>query len=180
MTKEKLLQITDKGWLIFTHYIPELKNIGPGKKLRAIFRDDDRNPSANVYYSSSKSIYYYKDFGTDETLNPFDFVMKIENCQFKEAIKIIESKIIMTPPNIEISKDKKNSFEVNLGGNYNYWYDYAPEKDFNDTAQRYYFMSLKSFNIKKGKKDNIFKEGVGDPIFAFRIDSTELYAWNQR
>lgn len=87
MTKDNIFAATNGGLDIIEHYLG--KSIGSGNKrasIKSLFRDEN-NASANVYYDTTKHLWYYKDFGdTEPRMNGIDLIMKKENCDFKTAL----------------------------------------------------------------------------------------------
>lgn len=87
LTKQQILDSTHGGLDILVRLIPDLPNPPDKKKLfRSVFREES-TPSANIYRGKN-GVWYYKDFGDNETaLNAIDFVAKLKNIPFKEALK---------------------------------------------------------------------------------------------
>ncbi|MBI5538921.1 MAG: toprim domain-containing protein, partial [Bacteroidia bacterium] len=163
--KENILNKTNQGLAIFEYYIPELKTHGYKKHIRAVFRDDGKNAGAHVFYSDKK-IWMYHDFVNGENLNPFDFVMKLKNCNFIEAIAIITKDVLLN--SISPTPEAPN-FKLIPGTNYDYWFQYGDSNNILQTLHRFGVSTLTSYIFNNGKKDFEIKASETDPIFAFRI-----------
>jgi len=176
--QSQILAATNNGLSIFEHYIPDIKLHGPGKNFRAIFRDDGQNPDANVFYNQKAGLWCYHDFVNGKTLNPFDFVRKICNCDFKETLEIIRRDILFEVEERETKSEPKGStiteFTLTPGEDFNYWFNYAPMEAMSATLQKYNVQALQSFSFKKSGKELSVKSGPEDPVFAFAI-SEECY-----
>jgi len=84
ITKEGILaEITPRD--IFSHYIG--KPIKLGKVMKSPLRERDKHPSFNIYKSPSGQV-MYKDFAV-ESGDCFDFVMRMYNISFVEALQRI-------------------------------------------------------------------------------------------
>ena len=179
--KPKILAATDNGLSIFEYYIPDLKQHGPGKNFRAIFRDDGQNPDAKVFFNPQGQVWCYHDFVTAETLNPFDFLMKLCKCDFKGALEIIRREILIEPELPVVSKPTKatsiSNFKLVPGNDFSYWYEFAPETKMAEVLGRYNVQSLLSYEFRKGNKSYTITSKKEDPIFAFIIspDCCKIY-----
>jgi len=81
VTKEDILeQVSPVD--IFSFYLG--KNVKMGQTMRSPLRDNDKHPSFNIYKTPSGQI-CYKDFAMDSG-DCFDFVMKLFNISFAQAI----------------------------------------------------------------------------------------------
>lgn len=76
---------------IYKHYLGH--NVKVGGVVKSPFRQDN-NPSFGLYYTKSTNKLQFKDFATNECGGVIDFVMKIENCSFKEALDKIRMDIL--------------------------------------------------------------------------------------
>ncbi|NCC71187.1 hypothetical protein EOM09_06405, partial [bacterium] len=145
--KEKILNSTRQGLAIFEYYIPALKENGAKKNFKAVFRDDGDNPDANVFINKKTKIWNYRDFVSGETLNPFDFVMRKEKCDFKNAIEIIVSKIMKTSTMefTNIPKTEKiTDIFITHCDDFKYWEQYINDKKrIRDIATRMNLVSVK-------------------------------------
>lgn len=185
MTKNILIN-TDKGFEIFAHYVPKIREQGISKNFKAVFRDDDKTPSANIYFNKKQDQYYYKDFGCESHhFNAIEFVKKIENCDFKEAIQIIEEKILHNYSGFNkntnnIPDNKFSKVDVEPIDDYVYWEKFTEKTHFSSIARKYNMLSLKSFSYIKNKKEFQTKSNPNDPIFAFKIaeDCYKIYRPN--
>ena len=84
LTKESILEyISDYD--IFKYYIPgiELK-----KKINSPLRED-KNPSFNIFWYPVAKRIFFKDLGSGDKGDSFNFVERIKNCDFQTALKII-------------------------------------------------------------------------------------------
>jgi len=176
--KQKILDSTNNGLSIFEYYIPEVKKYGHIKNFRAVFRNDGNNPDAKVFINSKDHIWCYHDFVSGETLNPFDFVMKHCNCNFKEALEIIQRDILVNaqPGRIKVINQTNaiTDFTLLPCDDFNYWYAFAPESAMKEALKRFQVQSLQSYCFKKGAKEYTISAGQNDPVFAFKI-SNECY-----
>ena len=69
---------------------------------RSPFRED-KNPSFITYRNTNR----YKDLATEESGSVIDFIVAIENCSVKEAIKIVKSKGFRIPVKKSFTKPTK-------------------------------------------------------------------------
>ncbi|MFH2143307.1 MAG: VapE domain-containing protein [Bacteroidota bacterium] len=164
--KENILKRTNQGLEVFEFYIPDQKTEGQKKNIRAVFREDGKNADAHVFYSENLKTWIYHDFVNGESLNPFDFVMKLKNCNFNEAISTINKDVLLNSsspaPNVP-------SFKLIQGNNYNYWFQYGDSNNISNTLERYGVSTLASYIYNNGKKNFEVKASDTDPIFAFCI-----------
>jgi len=72
-------------WEIITYYIP---NIKVKKKILSPFRNE-RNPSCVLYEDRRADGFVFYDFGIAKPFSCIDLVMTYENCDYKQAVKII-------------------------------------------------------------------------------------------
>lgn len=82
LSKENLLSKID-SYSIFKYYCPNLKKVN--KPFKSPFHED-KHPSAFVIYYDGD--FLFKDFGGD-SLRAIDFVMKMYNLSFREALEKI-------------------------------------------------------------------------------------------
>jgi len=169
--KQNILENTNYGLDVFEFFIPELKKYGTKKNFRALFRDDGISPDANVMFSNG--IWLYHDYVTGETLNPIDFVIKLKNSDFKEAIKFINQEIVLA--NNEPTKKRNivsntiKVFSINESDNYKYWASFCEESKIIDTLRLYGVSSLKSYSYHKNGRELRINATDENPIFSFRI-----------
>ncbi len=169
--KSEILRRTNNGLDIFRYYIPDIAKQGTSKNFMAVFRDDGKTPSANVFLNKQKNSWLYKDFVNGETLNPFDFVMKYCRCDFKQALDMIQKDILSL--NIYDSMQNTNSksetmnFSIVPCDDFSYWFDFGERKLILETLEKYNVKALKSYTFSKNSKSFTVNASKEDPIFAF-------------
>jgi len=174
--RQNILDNTNNGLAIFEYYIPQLKESGTAKNFKALFRDDGHSADANVFVPPKSSTWCYHDFVTGENLNPFDFVMKLRDCDFKEAIAIISKDMLMDIP---VTSQKKvintsaiENFNLVHGNDYSYWLDYVTESAIMEVMSKFKVQALDSFTFTKGNKQFRIAAKASDPLFGFQISDT--------
>ena len=166
---EEILDKTNRGLDVFEYYIPELKTNGTKKNFRAVFRDDGNNSDANVFFSEKTKRWMYHDFVSGESLDPFDFVMKLNSCSFADSAEIIARDVLHNLPVKREHVKADNSFSIEAGGSYDYWFRFGNREAILKTAADYGLSSLKSYSFIKEKNKIETKASENDPVFAFRI-----------
>lgn len=91
--QNRIIEQTNGGLDIFKHFIPDFKQ--PKKLFTSVFRTESE-PSANIW-KDKKGEYYYKDFGDDKALYPIEFVMRLQNCTFQEALAMCANLALVEP-----------------------------------------------------------------------------------
>ena len=122
---------------IYRLFIKE--EIEPNKPVLSPLRTDDTKPSLGLYWYNNSLL--YKDFGHSAG-NVFQFVMRLHNCDFQTAIKIINQRIKggNIKPNLKgLSSFKEKSNTVYKYEPYymewsdydkHYWYTYKITLDY--------------------------------------------------
>lgn len=173
--KNEILIQTQQGLRIFEFYIPEIKVKGVHKNFKSLFRDDGENPDANIFLNKRTNVWNYRDFVTGETLNPFDFVMKKENCDFPSALRKIVTNICPyiskeVKPN-PILKNTISDLQLTSCNDFNYWEQYIHDKiKIIEYASMFNLISVKECVYKKNGKTVKISASNTSPIFAFKID----------
>lgn len=154
LTKENVLnKVSDEN--IFRHYC---SNFGK-RRFKSEFRDD-KSPSCSFYYSFK---WYYKDFGSGELLDCFDYIMKKYCLSFSETLNKIN-----------------NDFGLNLGGSSN-----SPKSSLqvNSSIKKETVLSRTIINVKYrdfDRLDNIYwsqgyiKEELISKYYVFPIKWYEV------
>jgi hypothetical protein len=73
----------------------------PGKCVPSPFRED-HTPSFSVFEDGAR----YKDHATGDSGDVFDFVMRARGCSVAEAIRFVENRLGITPPERESDATK--------------------------------------------------------------------------
>lgn len=134
ITTEYILKRTSQED-IFTHYFP---NFSYKNRFSSPFRQD-RTPSFGFFYKHNAKWIKAHDFSTGERWNCFEFVMKLYNTTFPEALNIIcrDFRLANVTTNKEIIKPKiyfkEDKEEVRISvkvkdynkWSLNYWSDYS-------------------------------------------------------
>lgn len=174
--KDFLLENSDRGHKIFQYFIHNLPSKGSRKNIPAIFRKDGKHSDANVYYNEKMKTWIYHDFVTGENLSPFDFIMKLKNCDFTEALNIVGNEIVrLEIPKSDLHAVKpvnKMKFEFLENENFTYWYDFIEPSYVTEAVKKYKIKSLSEYRIEKDGK--VFKtfSTEEEPIFAFTISES--------
>lgn len=172
---------------LWRYYCQSFKEIG--KLFKSELRVDN-TPTCGLYYNSSGSL-NYKDFGTGEHYDIFNYIMKKYNCNYYESLNIISSDFKLSDiknditPNIilanDIPKIKKVSIKPKIEVlkqsfnivDYNYWKQY--EISLNQLVE-WNISSLKSYTLIKGEDRFIFQCTKNNPIYYYDFgDKGEIY-----
>ena len=167
--KEEILQSLDT-YTAINHYLRPFHNYGlleKGKHISNPFLPKpQKTPSFNIY-KSSNGIWRYKDFATGEDGDIFNLVQRINNCDFREALNIIQRDFSLEMNHfekpIEIKKEKWSDKTIT------YWSLYGITQDH---LEIYNIFPVKSYSIKL-KNDQVLniKSTSDDPIFAYEINA---------
>lgn len=84
LTKENILELISEID-IFSYYISGFNAIN--KLFCSELRVGDNSPSCGITYCYNK--FLYKDFGNNETYNCFEYVQRLFNCSYIDALKLI-------------------------------------------------------------------------------------------
>lgn len=168
LTKPSIMAATNGGLDIFSHYISDFEQ--PKKAFKAVFRKDE-HPSANVFQGES-GVYIYKDFAEGKPINAIDFVMRLKNCPFYDALIYINQDLGLGLTEAQ----NRGSFEV--GGSIDYWGQF---EDASTTVSRiaatltkYEVAGVRKYVTDKGYTVNTTAE---NPAFAFNLGEgyTKIY-----
>jgi hypothetical protein len=86
----ELNQLLDSGLEVYRHFIGEVKL---GKKIKSPIRIED-DPSFSIFANRSKGLYYWKDSGSGEFGDHWDFIKRKLNCEFREAVNYSKQHIL--------------------------------------------------------------------------------------
>lgn len=169
--KEQTQKILIPEENIFRKYLGSFKL---NKAISSPFRDD-KNPSFVVYRNKNNKLRWI-DYGTGDTGNYLDLIIKLYNCSISQAIEILKSEVkplykvsnavIETELKVETSnKDiKVISREFNQGMDKVYWSNYyiseSKLKEFDVIAVKYLFID----------NDLIYTYSNKNPCYAFKMD----------
>ncbi len=168
LNKHNIMAATNGGFDIFSHYITDFEQ--PKKAFKAVFRKDE-HPSANVFQGDS-GVYIYKDFAEGKPINAIDFVMRLKNCPFYDALIYINQDLGLGLTEAQ----NRGSFEV--GGSIDYWSQF---EDASTTVSRiaatltkYEVAGVKKYVTDKGYTVSTTAE---NPAFAFNLGEgyTKIY-----
>lgn len=172
---------------LWRYYCQNFKEVG--KLFKSELRIDN-NPTSGLYYSSNGQL-NYKDFGTGEHYDIFNYIMKKYNCNYYECLNIISSdfklsdiKTTINPSIIlanDIPKVKKPVLKTNLSilkqsfnlVDYNYWKQY--EISLNQLIE-WNISSLKAYTLTKGDQSWTFNCTKNNPIYYYDFkDKHKIY-----
>lgn len=179
MTKEEILSLTDEYSIFKAFYRPDILL---NKAYSSPFRQDD-NPSF-VLFEPSRSIrnnrVLYKDHSTGEVGDCFDFIKKMYNVNYNDALNIIykrfyNNEIIQKPTSIEKKDiDTKNTIipEIDSWGNGNYYF----WNTFNITKETLSLYNV--YPIKKAYIKNIYMVHYKDdfPVYCYMFYDIGKYS----
>jgi hypothetical protein len=165
---------------ILEHYIGQSID----KTIRSPFREDRKPTITFKEYANGKVL--WTDWSTGEMGDAFNWICKLYNISFKEAIRsvyrdLIEGKgyntIIEKKPFYEPKMRLKKEFIVEVQDfrikDLAYWNTYGISKD---TLFKYNVFSVRKFTIPKEESDIVFNYGFNDPMFGYRFYyNTEEY-----
>ena len=118
ITAEDVMIATNNGLDVFEREIGRIGN----KNISSPFRGDS-NPSFRIKQSRSSGVWFYKDFGSEETGSCIGFIEKLYNLTFREAIdkiawdfgindkEIIAKRTIIKPEIKELKENKPILYE---------------------------------------------------------------------
>ncbi len=181
ITKEAVLAKIS-SYDILNHYLQPYHNTGrliTGKNISNPFlAEKQKTPSFNIFCALPQHEWRYKDFATGDEGSCFDFVMKIFNVSFPEALEIINrdhclnletaNKTIPSPkqtapeqtkPNFTVKKRPFSNAELA------FWNKYSISIE---TLQRFNVFALEEFsNISKEGKPYTVRSSSDKFIFAY-------------
>lgn len=161
------------------------KRLRKGELIKSPIRSGDSDPSFNIYPSNSGD-WLYNDFGK-QAGDCFSLVMELYNCNFKEALEIVNSEmqlglgnsVFLVPPRVkifppnEIKPEKANWFEVThkkfsrVG--LNYWELYKITTEILKSYHVNHVLCYSALN-KKGSVYTIHERS--NLIFSYHISET--------
>lgn len=180
ITKEEILtKISEEElWKYYCHNFKEV-----GKLFISELRTDN-TPTCGLYLSNS-DILYYKDFGTGEHYDIFNYIIKKYNCSYHESLNIVSSDFKISEiknnidPEIILSNDtiklkEKSKIEVfnqpfNLT-DYNYWNQYEITLE---QLAFWQISSLKAYYLIKGNNRWLFSCTRNNPIYHYNFNDKE-------
>lgn len=182
--EEILSKVTE--WSLWKHYC------GNFETLDRSFRSElynDNNPSCRIYQTNGRL--RYKDFGTGDNLNIFEYIQKKYNCTFNECLNIISNDFGLSNNQIIINKQQpiiqldetitirpRIKIEIVIKPfnlvDYKYWNQYHIPLTL---LEEYNVFSCKEVLIHK--KDDIFKltSSLSNPIYAYRFTDNNEYTY---
>ena len=143
---------------VISQYI-SLKNSGSSYSGLCPFHSEK---TGSFHVNQNKQI--YKCFGCGEGGDVINFIMKIENLDFMEAVKLLAQKNGIEFNTNLSEADKKKMEEIKL------------MKDIHLKAARFYFSNL--INSKNAGYDYLRKRGLSDKIIKRFGLGYSLYSWN--
>lgn len=181
ITKEAVLAKIS-SYDILNHYLQPYHNTGrliTGKNISNPFlAEKQKTPSFNIFCALPQHEWRYKDFATGDEGSCFDFVMKIFNVSFTEALEIIirdhclnlEATFKTSPPPKQTAPEQpKSNFSVKKRPFSNaelaFWNKYSISIE---TLQRFNVFALEEFsNISKEGKPYTVRSSPDKFIFAY-------------
>lgn len=172
---------------IYRLFIKE--EIEPNKPVLSPLRTDDTKPSLGLYWYNNSLL--YKDFGHSAG-NVFQFVMRLHNCDFQTAVKIINQKIKggNIKPNLKgLSSFKEKSTTIYKYEPYyiewsdydkHYWYTYKITLDY---CNKFKIRPVLSVKCNDYYLKNIYQNS--SPFYAYHVNDhfrfykpfSEDYKW---
>jgi len=165
---------------IFSRYCQNFKELD--KSFSSEFYTD-KNPSCYITDNNGKLM--YKDFGSTDILNCFEYVMKKYNCNFNEAKLIISNdfnlaslKTVINPSfligneknKVVLNKKSKTIITIKVRNwdifDYNYWSRYSISFSLLD---KYNVFPCSHVYLNKNGKTSIIYASKDDPIYAYRF-----------
>ena len=143
---------------VISQYI-SLKNSGSSYSGLCPFHSEK---TGSFHVNQNKQI--YKCFGCGEGGDVINFIMKIENLDFMEAVKLLAEKNGIEFKTNLSEADKKKMEEIKL------------MQDIHLKAARFYFSNL--INFKNAGYDYLRKRGLSDKIIKRFGLGYSLYSWN--
>lgn len=131
LNKENILAKLDqvKAFNFYLKPYHKFEHLSQGKNISNPFlHDKQETPSFNIYASNKNGEWKFKDFATDDQGDIFDLVMRLNNCDFIQALHIIDNDFSLGLNN---SKNKILKIEFKQW-NHNvlrYWNDYGISTD---------------------------------------------------
>ncbi|GGX33834.1 toprim domain-containing protein [Aquimarina muelleri] len=169
ITKENILdniELLDA----FNYYLQPYHNKGTlqqGQNISNPFlTEKQKTPSFNIYKSNSGD-WRFKDFATEDQGSIFDLVMRLKECDFKEALAIIQNDF-----NLNLSNDTKEDFEIQLKASWNsndllYWLPYGINSS---TLTHYKVHPIQQYTrINAQKKHTSFISSKEKPLYGYAI-----------
>jgi hypothetical protein len=162
---------------IFSRYFGKFEL---GRAYNSVFRTDN-SPSTGFYVTSTGHI-NYKDFKTEETLAPVNFVMRLYNISYGQALDVIAKdfglkqgdKPLLKRVAKKITVKEHTRFEVGIGAWTDkalaYWAQYHITQE--ELERNNVFVVTKLIVEKKGKRFSIFIDD-DKPKFVFIIKSLD-------
>ena len=204
LTKEEILNRTDKGLEVFRHFLP-----GNWRLERTFLNPlyDDTHPSCNIYYNAKAGCFKMKDFGNDDYSGDCFFIVgKIfgldcrDRKEFMQILKIInddlhlcldhgQPEILHTPlrtmkpiqsdfiirPKVEPSRPSFN-FDIQpfSAQELAYWKQYGIDET---TLNNFHVVSIKEYSsFNKSGRPFTLRSSPQMPIYGYiRTNSVKIY-----
>lgn len=173
---------------IWKHYCRHFEELG--KSFISEFYDD-RRASCRIFITSN-NVLLYKDFGTGECLNCWQYIQKKYSCNLAEAANIVandfniaktdikvEPKVIVANDNINLLKKVKKSIIEIISQpwtiiDYNYWSQYEIPLEL---LEKYDVFSCKTVYLHKGDTTITYHYSNNNPIYAYRFEHEGQYSY---
>lgn len=174
---------------IFKYYCKNFEDLDKSFLSEFYF---DTNPSCRIYIGTNNRL-YYKDFGTGDYYNCFDYISRKYNTDYYSALRIvandfkIKSLKIDISPSLIVSNDIvnipqkpkiKSRIEI-VSQNYNstdydYWMRYKIPFDL---LHEYNVFSAKFVYLYTSKGTTVYEYRKSNPIYAYRFTSEQKYSY---
>ncbi len=174
LSTENILSEVDAQRL-FNHYLQPFHNKGhlkEGANISNPFQSEKQKTPSFNYYQSPNGQWLYKDFATGDSGDIFSLVMKLNNCDFKQCLEIINSDF-----NLGLENSLK-SFIINKKTSFNesetsYWANYGINEDI---LSKYGIKTLDSYTTTNHEgKEFTVKSTLENPIFAYEVEKDRCY-----
>ncbi len=172
LTKENVLQKIDLQDA-FNHYLQPYHNRGilkQGKHISNPFLSNkQKTPSFNIYKTGSNN-WRFKDFATGDEGSIFDLVMRLKQCDFREALIMINQDFSLNlsyqTPKIDFNIIYKQEWQST---DLEYWLAY----EISDSTLKYFRVyPIEEYSRTNAQgKDISFKATSKNPIYSYKISS---------
>jgi len=173
LTTENILSLID-GQTLFNKYLQPFHKhnyLKSGVNISNPFLNQiQKTPSFN-YYQSSNGNCVYNDFATDDNGDIFSLVMKLNNCDFKQSLELINTDFSLGL--IPLSKTYAITHKSFSESDLNYWEQYQIN---HKTLVKYNVSAINNYtnHTKEGKEYTITSK-PNDPIFTYEINKDKCY-----
>lgn len=188
ITKEEILSKISE-YQIFKQYCKNFEEVD--KSFLSEFYIDTK-PSCRIYITNNNNL-CYKDFGTGEHYNCFDYISRKYNVNYYESLRIIAADfnlyklkidkspgLIVSNDAINLPKKLKTKKRIEIvsqnftSTDYDYWKQYEVPLDL---LEEYNVFSAKCVYLYTSEKTIVFEYRKSNPIYAYRFVSDGKYSY---